>query len=230
MTLLLVLPALPAHASNTGGVFGPVVNPEHQLWQYRVAYDDESHALAQRIHFEASSSNHLLWRGLVQSRKTDQGTTRFDFVQGELFWQLGDLGAQWQHGLRFDLRLRDGDRPDQFGLNWMHQFALNEHWQARLLALTTRQFGSNARSGIGVQTRASLTRRINSQHSLALSIFSDYGTTVDWRSGSDQVHQVGPTWSLRTPGGWQLLLGYLGGITAATPDHNVRLWLTKRLD
>ena len=215
--------------ATTGGVFGPVVNEDHQLWQYRIAYDEESQMFAQRLHYESAISGDLMWRGLVQARETQQRNVDFDFFQGELFWQLADMREGWQQGLRFDLRLRNDNRPHQVGLNWMHQLQLGSRWQARMLALTTRQFGDNPRSGIGLQTRASLAYRAADKHTVLLSLFSDYGSTADIRSGSDQSQQAGPTWVYRPGGGWQVLLGYLNGMTSGSPDHSVRFWITRAL-
>ncbi|MEM7077563.1 MAG: hypothetical protein AAF513_02940 [Pseudomonadota bacterium] len=119
------------------------MNDDTQSWQYRAAHDPDSDSFVQRLHYQASTSANLLWRGVVQTRKTDTRNVDFDFFQGELFWQLADVQRGWHHGLRLDLRVRDGSHPNQVGLNWMHQFQIAPRWQARFLALTTRQMGSN---------------------------------------------------------------------------------------
>lgn len=225
--ILTVFLTNPASATNTGGVFGPVVNDNHRSTQYRIAYDEETEALAHRLHYQQSVNDDLMWRGVVQQRKPDGQSTDFDYFQAELFWQLKDVNNGWKQGLRFDARLRDGDRPNQVGINYMHDFIIDDKWSARALFLTVKQFGSNARSGIIVETRGAIHYRATPKTQVALSLFSNYGSTSDLAGFDDQTHQIGPTFSFNFDGGWQLVAGYLAGVTDRTPDHNVRLWLTK---
>ncbi len=215
-----------AAADNTGGVFGPVVNEGHRSWQYRIAHDLDTHSTKWRLHYQQSLDERLMWRVLAQARKTQARDNDFDFIQGELFWQLADLRPGWRSGVRFDLRLRDDDRPHQLGLNWMHDVQLAPKWSARMLALSTLQFGDNDASGLFLQTRGSVTYQANAQTNLSLSLFSDYGSTSDWKTAS---HQLGPTLQMRLGSGWSLLLGYLGGVSDRAPDHQARFWLTKSL-
>ncbi len=213
-------------ANNTGGVFGPVVNDGHQALQYRGAITDDSD-FAQRLHVEQALNDDFMWRVVAQTRKTPQRSTAFDYVQGELFWELPTAYSHWQQGFRFDLRLRDGDRPDQAGVNWMHQFQWAEGWSARALLLTTLQFGRNDRAGLGLQLRGSATKRFSRHLAASLAWFSDYGTTAETRGGSDQFHQLGPDVVLTAGNGWQLKGGVLFGLTSATPDATYRLWISR---
>lgn len=218
--LLVLLPGA-VLASNTGGVFGPVVNEGHRSMQYRAAEADGD-LFAQRLHVQAASSDNLMWRVVAQNREAD-----FDYLQGELFWQLSNLQDRWSHGLRIDLRYRDADRPHQLGLNWMHEVRWSDRWSARGLLLTTVQFGSERRSGVGVQLRGSVTRKMQADQSLSLSWFSDYGTTAQWRSGRRQLHELGPTYQVKLGQDWSLLGGALFGLTDAASDTTFRIWLTR---
>ena len=214
-----------AAANNTGGVFGPTVNEGHRSAQFRTAYDDD-HRLANRLHYQSALDDDFMWRIVGQLRKSNDRTTDFDYLQGELFWQLPDAGEGWRQGLRFDLRYRNDDRPHQLGLNWMHEWDIAADWSTRFLLLTTAQFGDNDRAGLGLQARGSVTRRLPQRQSLSMSWFSDYGTTADTRSGSEQVHQLGPTYEFNATARWRVLIGALYGVTDATPDYTYRVWLT----
>mgnify|MGYP001826381749 FL=1 len=214
---------------NTGGVFGPVVNEGHRSWQYRIAYDHDAHADAQRLHYQHAVNDDLMWRLVVQRREMADGDHEHDFVQGELFWQLPDVRNNWQQGVRFDLRASDGDRPHVFGMNWMNDLHLGERWMARFLVLTSMLFGENRDSGVILQTRASLNYRASANLNLALSMFNVYGFVDDMPDFEEQRHQIGPTLTANLGRGWAVRAGYLAGVNRSTPDDTFRLWLTKSL-
>ncbi|MEM7221234.1 MAG: hypothetical protein AAF515_22945 [Pseudomonadota bacterium] len=225
LALLCALPGTAA-ADNTGGVFGPVVEEGHRSWQYRIAVDTDTEALAQRIHYQRSIDDDFMWRVVAQTRRaTANADQEFDYVQGELFWQLGDLRPGWQQGLRFDLRLRDGDRPQQVGLNWMHDIELGGDWMLRALALSVLQFGDNDRDALILQTRGSLNRRLAPGTMASLSLFANLGDTDDFGVGK-RAQQLGPTFAMNVGRRWQLVVGYLAGLNGASPDHQLRAWLT----
>lgn len=220
---------MPAWATTTGGVFGPAVSPGEQELAYRAAYDHDSFAFAQRLHFQRSVNDTWRWRGIVQTRKTDDGDADFDFVQAEFFIDLSEDQDRWRQGLRIDLRVRDDDRPGQVGVNWVHQFKLSRNWRARLLALPAVQVGSNARSGVQLESRASLIYTGAERWSAGLEMFNIYGFTADMPDFDEQNHQLGPTLNASFGGGWQLLAGLLVGVSDGAPDSSFRLWLSKAL-
>ena len=228
--LIICISLAPTSATfaTTGGVFGPVVNPGHKSWQYRGAYNDGG--FSQRIHYQQSVTPQHMWRIVGQTRNVHGESSEYDFLQAELFWQLPNVNSNWQQGLRFDLRHRDSNRPNQFGINWMHQFRLGPDWSARALLLTTRQFGDNGRDGIGIQARGALTRHLAAPGAaVSLSWFGDMGTTTNWAAGNNQSHQIGPTAQFNFAQGWQAVAGVLVGVTEPSPDLAVRLWITRSL-
>lgn len=196
--------------------------------QYRAAYDPDSYAFAQRLHYQRAWDSRFQWRVLAQSRKTSSSNVDFDFVQAELTWDITDASRDWQTGLRFDLRVRDRGRPATVGVNWTNQFMLSSGWQARLLAMTTLDIGSGSRDGIGLQTRANLYRGFGRGHQAGLELYSDYGTTSDFVGIDDQRHQLGPFSSLSFSNGWSVFAGALFGLTDATRDSDLRFWVTRR--
>ena len=221
---------LTAISSNTGGIFGPVVNEGHRSVQYRAGFDIDRHAFAQRLHYQRSTSPMLMWRGIVQTVKTAQSDTDFDFVQGEVYVDLGEDGDLWRHGLRLDLRIRDEDRPAQFGLNWAQQIQIADRWFVRLIGLSALQFGENSADGVFLETRASATYQSSERIAYALELFSAYGPSTDLSGWREQRQQLGPTASLGLGSGWQVDAGVLFGLTdPGSPDQTLRFWLTKRI-
>ncbi len=229
-TLIIVgiCSALLAQAQNTGGVFGPVVNEGDAALQYRGAYDPESGGLAQRIHYQEALNTDFMLRGVLGTRKTDDADFDFDFFQAELFWEFSkDDSSPYRHGIRFDLALRNEDRPHSFGVNWMHQYRLDKNWSARALLLTSVDFGDRARDGIGVQTRASIFRKLNSEFSAGLELYSNYGRTDNFNDFNDQSQQIGPVLTYNPNRDFQIFAGVLYGLTDVNQDPQFRLWLTQ---
>lgn len=223
--LLLAWLPLAAAAQTTGGVYGPSVSPDHRSAEYRIAFDPDSDAVAHRVQYQRSLDSRFRWRLLAQGRKTEQSSFDFDFVQGELVWDITDASESWQTGMRFDFRLRDRGRPARGAVSWMNQFRLGSGWSARLLGITSFEIGSGAQSGLGIQTRANLYRSLASRQRVGLEMFSSYGTTSDLVGLDDQRHQLGPFTSVSTKTGWNVFAGALFGLTDPAPDTELRLWL-----
>jgi len=214
-------------AQNTGGIFGPIVNDGHSLWQYRVTSDPDSNGLAQRFHYESALSGSTMWRVIAQARKTNDSDADFDFVQGEWFWQITPDGETWQRGLRVDARVRGDGRPGLLGLHFMNQFALSPQWWARVVLLSNIDVGDGARDGLNLEIRSVVAYRPTSNTQVGLELFNALGSTDKFVDVGDQRRQVGPFLTQNFGEGWQIFAGALFGATDATPDTNVRFWLTK---
>lgn len=213
-------------ASNVGGVFGPGVTEGDRSFQYRGAFDPDNNDFVQRIHYQQALNSDLRLRGVLQARKTDESDVDFDFFQGELQWQLKGSSAH-KHALRLDLRVRDQGRNGNIGVNWTNEFKLSPTLSARAIVLTLVDVGSEARSGVFLQTRASLSHKLNDKLRLSAELFSNYGSTADFRSFDEQTHQIGPAVSGKLGKDWSFFSGVLVGATDASPDSSLRLWISK---
>lgn len=226
LVLSLTIPSV--WAQNTGGVFGPVVHEGHQSAEYRIGFDPDSDGLNQRVHFQQSLDTSKMWRIVAQGRKPNGNDFDFDYVQGELFWELTPDDASLQQGLRFDARLRDDDRPGFIGANWMTQFRIADNWRVRTIVLTSVDVGNNARDGLYIQTRGQLSRSLAKGKRVGLELFSAYGAIDDIPELGEQRHQLGPFVTTPFAEGFSLYAGALFGLTDASPDTNIALWVTKR--
>ena len=224
-TLFLTSLGTSAAAQTTGGVYGPSISPDHRSAEYRITFDPDRDAFAQRVHYQRSLDSRFRWRLLAQGRKTDQSNFDFDFVQGELVWDITDASENWQTGMRFDLRIRDRGRPARGAVSWMNQFRLASGWSARLLGITSFEVGSGAQSGLGIQSRANIYRSLANRQSVGLEMFSNYGTTSDLVGLDDQRHQLGPFTSISLSSGWNIFGGALFGLNDPAPDTELRLWI-----
>jgi len=219
-------------AQNTGGVFPPTVNEGHQSWQYRIGIDPDVNGetrAAQHLHYQQAINDDFMWRIVGQVRKTDDSDIDPDFLQAELFWELSKPNDNYQMGVRFDARVRDGSRPSQFGFNWIHQWKLSNDWRLRAILLTATQFGNDAPSGITLQTRAQLAHRLDSGVSVGLELFNSYGNAKNIGSFDEQNHTLGPMFSIPVSGKWSLFAGALFGVSDAAPGEQIRFWVTRSL-
>lgn len=223
----LLLYALPAASQNTGGVFGPVVNEGHRSLQYRAAYDFENYGFAQRLHYQQAINGDLMWRVLVQARKTTDSRVDTDFVQGELFWQLANPTPNWQHALRFDLRYSTEGRPGAIGVHWTNQFDFAARWMARFVVLTATQIGDGANGDLVMQTRASVAYSLDPGLRAGLELFNTYGPIDDFPTLQAQNHQIGPTIAASVGGGWSIFGSLLFGISDAASDTQGRVFFNR---
>lgn len=219
--------AAPAFAQSLGGVFGPAVNEGHASAQYRAGYAPDSERFGQRLHYQKSINGDVMLRGVIQARETSDSDFDFDYIGAEAFWQISDDGAPWQTGLRFDLRIRDDDRPHSVGLNWMNEWALSPRLRGRAVVLTSADAGDNARDGVFVQTRGQLNYALESGRGVGLELFSAYGSTDDFRDFEDQSHEIGPYITAPITSEWSIFAGLLVGLTDGAPDSNLKLWITR---
>lgn len=217
-----------ALAQITGGVFSPVVTEGHRSAEYRLAFDPDTDAFAQRLHYQAAIDSRFMLRVVVQTRKTADSDADFDFVQGELSWDRSDGEQVWQTGIRIDARVRDRGRPGTLGVNWANQFTLSEQWRARLSLLTAFNVGGSGSDGIALGTRANLYRDLPGGLQAGLEMFSAYGTSSDFADFDEQRHALGPFLSRPLGDRWGVFAGALFGFTNVTPDINLRLRLVRQ--
>ena len=232
LALGLALFAAPsAHAQFTGGVFGPVVKEGASSAEYRASVDFDGPGggtdIAQRVHYQASLSGRFQLRGVVASRTVGDDRLDFDFVQAELTWQITPDGQAYQTGLRFDGRLRDGNRPGQLGLNWTNQWALGEGWAARAVALSAVQFGDNSKDGVSFSARGQVARTLDGGPTVGAQVYSSLGDSDNFRLFSKTSTLAGPFVAFPLGDGVSLRTGALFGLTDSSRDTQLRVWLGK---
>ncbi len=222
---LTALNAQTALAQNTGGVFPPTVNDGHKSLQYRVTLSDDDKS-AQRIHYQEAINDDFMWR-VVGAVKSNGNITDFDFLQGELFWDFSDRGDEWEQGIRFDIKIRDEDRPAQLGLNWMHQIKLSDRLTARAVALSAVQLGDNAADGVSLQSRGNLIYKASDKVKIGAELYNSYGTTASFKSFKNSNQQFGPFVTFPIRKNTSIYLNALFGLSDASPDADARLWITQ---
>ena len=224
--LMLALSTLSAAAQNTGGVFPPSVDEGHKSAQYRSAYNVDNENFNQRLHYQQAINGDFMWRIIGQTRETASSDFDFDFLQAELFWELSPEDTPYRHGVRFDARLRDDNRPHQLGFNWIHQWKFGDGWTGRLVGLSSFQFGDNNADGIFLAPRAHLSRKLDSGVSLGLEYYGNFGSTDNF-TVSKTGQTLGPFISTKLTGKTSIMAGVQLGLNDAAPDADLRLWVTQ---
>lgn len=226
--LLGVLAPDVSSAQSTSNVFGPVVDEGHVSAQHRIAYSPDNDGLVNRLHYQRAINGDFRWRIIGQARKTDESNLDFDFVQGELLWDLREDGHDWRPGLRLDVRVRDDDRPGLIALNWVNQIQLSPKVRARATAISSFDVGDDARDGMFLQTRGHLRYSLPERRAVGVEMFNRYGSTADFADFEDQRHQIGPFVTTPLPSGFSLFASALFGVTESTSDTDLRIWTTRR--
>lgn len=213
--------------ANTAGVFPPVVQEGHRSLQYRVTLNPDTGAFGTRLHYQESLNDDVMLRGIVHASESATGHSKVDFVQAELFWDLGEDTDRLRHGFRFDARARGRGEPSSVSVNYALQYSVSPQWQARLAVLNTRSFGGKANTDIQFQARSQLSYRASQAVSLNLEYYSQLGAIDDFNPWKNQKHQIGPSVNWRVANGWTLYGGFLSSMNNSSPNTVYRMWVTK---
>ena len=230
--LFVLLLAPVAEAQNVGGVFGPEVTPHSKAAEVRFAFgpasDGRPDRFTSRFHYQQTITDSIRLRGVVQGADTNSSDFDFDLVQLEAQWQfLEDENHGWDSALRLDVQIAD-DRPDLVALNWTSDFPFAEDWFLRTIAQGGVQVGDGRQDGLFLQTRYSLNYKTTPGYRLQLQVFNFWGTTADFQDLNDQNHSIGPAISGPIRGKWSFEASTLFGLTNATSDVDLRLFLIRR--
>lgn len=184
-------------------------------------------SIATRLHYLHSFNDDLKGVLFMGSRKTAVSDFDFDYLHAGLFFDLGENGQKFRNGVRFDIRVRDGSRPNHLGALWLGQYYFDSGWTARMNILSSVQFGDRANDGVNLQTRAQLAKRLESGDGIGLEMYSFYGSTDNLGNFNSQNHAVGPTYTKVIDSNWSLFSSLLLGVSESAPDTQWRFWLIR---
>lgn len=234
MFLLLSLIYVPASIANISGVMGPNIDPNDRSIQFRSALsiadvDSQQDDWAYRLQYQHAFNDAFRARVVMQYR--DNGDFEYDFFRTELLYNFKKSGAgeRWSSALRFDLRTRRGNRPEEFAVNWGNEWDLSNGYRMRATLILGQQIGGSRQlNDFTVQTRASFSRRLESGLRVGLQMLNEHGEVGDFGSVDEQAFYLGPAVS-GSIGRFQYEFRYLNGLTSAVRDHNLFFRVTTRL-
>ncbi|MBF7073004.1 hypothetical protein ISG33_06280 [Glaciecola sp. MH2013] len=219
-------------ASNTSGVHGPSVKAGEKSSQLRIALspsdeDGQVDNWAYRAHYQHAFNDEFRGRVILQYR--DRGDLQFEYIRAEMLYNFKkkEVDGMWSSGLRFDIRARRSDSPEEFAVNWTNQWDLSNGIRLRGIIISAWQFGSdNADDGTALETRFGVSKKIGNGLTIGMEMFNDYGTIGEFGSFNSQSHQIGPMIG-GTIGGMKYEFRYLAGVSNGTRDHNLGLRFNK---
>lgn len=224
---ILLISFLSLSGINTSSVFSADVKKGEPSFEYRSGYDPDSHNFAHRFHYQYGLSESWRMRLILLQSKNELENLEYRYARWEGQWQfLEDEEAGWDSALRFEVQLADfDDEPSRGRVAWTGKKDLDEDWQVRWNLLTGHQIGSESKSGWLLESRAQVSRKINSQWRFAVDYYGDMNTTKSIGSFDDQEHQLGPLFKFSLKNGWSGNFGALYGISESAPDKEYRVAL-----
>lgn len=212
--------------SSTSGVHGPNVDEDDRSIQLRYALSPSDNSnqednLAYRLHYQHAISTRWRLRGIIQYR--DRGEFEYDNLRAEALYNFKKKASDgvWSSGVRFDIRTRRGERPEMFSINWTNQWDIGRDWRIRGVVKLDREFGSEtAASGVLLETRSSVTTRLEGGLRIGLEMFNEFGRINNFDGSNNQVHLLGPVMGGKINNKLKWEVRILAGLTSASRNTN----------
>ncbi len=217
-----------ALTQSVAGVFSPVVNEGHISAEYRLGFVPKGDRAVHRLHYQCAVNDSVLWRVSAQGRHASGASFYLDHLGVELTWQITNNAAPWQSGIRIDARYNNRHENGSFAVNWANQVQLSDGVYLRFIGQGALDIGNGRRKGVLLQTRARIDWAASTVTTLGIESYNTYGSTVEIPALKDQVHQTGPFISARLGREWSVYGILLVGVTAASPDEEIRVRLGRR--
>lgn len=230
-SLLLLLAASTAGATNTTSVFSPEVKEGSRAFEYRFSGADESadFDMAHRFHYQQAINDAWRWRIISQFSDPDQGDVEYRYSRLELQWQfLESEEAGWDSALRFEFQLADGDdEPSRGRVAWTSKWNFDKGLELRHNFLTGQQWGPASNDGWLLENRFQATVPVTDKIRVGFEMFNDFNDHSDVGSWSEQEHQLGPILKTKIGDDTKLLFSWLIGASDSADDHDFRMHLTR---
>lgn len=226
--LIVILPT--GVLANTSSVFSPDVDAGEREFEYRASYVPEDGAIdsafSHRLHYQYGFDDTWRIRLIGSQNRRGSDSLSYNYTRFEIQQQyLEDEKHGWDAAVRYEFQISDRpDRPHRVRLAWTGKWDINDYWQLRGNLMLGRQFGDNAGSGVFVETRSQITRKVGSVR-LGLEMFNDLNQTTEFGSWDEQEHQIGPVIKYKA-GNLSIFGSYLIGASSSADDDNFRVLLT----
>ena len=229
LTTLLAVLYPPAEGQTLGGVFGPAVKEGTQETQYRFAWvpgeNGGSDRFGHRLHWQRALDSRRMVR-LIATADGTAGNVEPANLSVQLLQELTPEGPRaWRSAVRVELGAGLNGRASYAGFHWSNEVQLEQGWSARAVALSSVQFGENARDGVFLQSRFRLNRKFSGGTNAGIEMFNSYGSTEAFGRFDEQNHRAGPYVTLPLAEGWTFYTGALFGLSDRAADTEARFWI-----
>ena len=219
--------------SLTGNVGSAGISDGEQSVETRFGINDAGDAAA-RIHYDYAATG---WYQLLLissfSRPDDEDWDFSAFtVENWLQWsEEARSGEGFNGGFRLAYGFADGGGPDEAEVRLTITDKFAGAWEWRANAIGEVQTGSGSQGGVEIETRAQLTRAINTDMlgspgaRFGVEIFSEWGNSRDIGGLDEQAHQIGPVLKLDWSNGVFLQSAIRAGLTEASDDAMFKVFI-----
>ena len=156
--------------------------------------------------------------GSVPSPVVKPGSS-ISFSSGFAF---GDERDGTAYRLDFRHTVSENDGAGRVRLSWLNRWRPIERGELRIAGLASKEFGSERRAGISLETRAEATWQMGSTIRIGAQVFNRYNTTENIGSFDTQRHSVGGVLKGALTDRLSYRLNALTGVSSAAQDFELR--------
>ncbi|HPE29620.1 MAG TPA: hypothetical protein PLV61_00415 [Parvularculaceae bacterium] len=223
----------PACAQNTAGIANPDVKAGARSFEYRAAYetrdDGRPGAFAHRLHYQQSFDES--WQGRVVLLQSERGGEALEFrsISLEVMRQFveSETSGGWESAFRVDglIPLADS-QPGRIRAAWLNSYEFDDDWKLRAALYFGREIGDLARSGVSIETREEISRRVAGDFRIGVQAFNNFNTTAQFGVFNEQRHQLGPMLKGAITNRLSYTASALFGVSRDAADADFRLFIT----
>ena len=223
----------PARAQNIAGIANPDVKAGARSFEYRAGYETEDDrrqsAFAQRLHYQQSFDES--WQGRIVLLQSERGGEALEFrsIALEVVRQFveSETSGGWDSAFRVDglIPLSDG-QPGRIRAAWLNSYEFDDDWKLRAALYFGREIGDLARSGVSIETREEISRRVAGDFRVGVQAFNNFNTTARLGDFNEQRHQLGPMIKGSITERLSYTASALFGVSRDAADADFRLFIT----
>ncbi len=212
-------------------VYSPRVHKGELAFENRgntVIDDDDDKDGSQRHVFELEYGVTDWWKTALVSRldKPGDGTLRYDSTAWENIFEFTDEKTSWLgSGLYLEYKLADEDDvADKFETKLLLEKTFSDFINTLNLVFE-KEVGEHSEESVEFEYAWRTKKSIGHEMALGVEAFGELGEIKNTHSLEDQEHIIGPVFYHEVElGGLELEynIGWLAGLTDASPDHTFR--------
>jgi hypothetical protein len=162
----------------------------------------------------------------IQGDRRESDNLELEALIGELRFEFTSADTSgFYSGARLRYTWRDGDKkPDDAHIRLILG-APYGRWDFRINQIFGVETGTDARSGLLIETRPQVTYGYYENHRIGIESFSNFGNVSRVDGWNNQSHEVGPVFQGPLTDTLNYEAGYRRGISDAAANHTLRLFL-----
>ncbi|RIJ31341.1 hypothetical protein [Henriciella algicola] len=219
--------------SLTGNVGSAGISDGEQSIETRFGINDDGDAGA-RVHYDYAATGWYQLRLISSFSRPDDEDWDFSAFTVENWFQWSEearSGEGFNGGLRFAYGFADGGGPDEAEVRLTITDKFAGDWEWRANAIGEVETGSGSEGGVEIETRAQLTRGVDTSllgaagARFGVEVFSEWGNSRDIGGLDEQAHQIGPVLKLDWSNGVFLQSAIRAGLTDASDDAMFKVFI-----